>query len=350
MFIGQYKQSALGSVLAPDFFDESQIPALPGLTFNIGGGRIMLDTLDGWIHEYRELSEAETLDGFFSKIFKPVKKVFKKVASIPKKIFKEAKRVASRVNAERKRATRKALQNKYGRALVRGIGAVAAPFTGGLSLAAAEASARYGKARYGQGLSRSQAFKSGAVGAALGYVGGRAISAGYQAVKQGGVSALNPFATKPTAAINVETAAQAGAKGAGVGVGTTTPATTGGGLWGKIGKGALKVGTTAAKSVAASYITAYAQGRQPGAEEVIYGVGSEYMPAEYAALLAAGVNQPSPTAYAADTWGSYAVAPADFYEEAEQAPAAFDSEALKKWAPFAIIGAGLFVSVLVLKK
>jgi hypothetical protein len=123
-----------------------------------------------WVN-YPGRSGLGELDGFFKKIGKTVKRAVKKVASIPKKAIKVV------------------TKSKIGRQVLRVGGAVFAPFTGGLSLAAAEAAARYGKARYGQGLSRSQAFKSGAVGAAIGYVGGKGIQYGYQAFTKAAVPA-----------------------------------------------------------------------------------------------------------------------------------------------------------------
>jgi hypothetical protein len=94
------------------------------------------------------------------------------------------------------------LKSKFGRTLVTGAGAVFAPFTGGASLAAAQALTRYGKARYVQGLSRSAAFKKGATGAAIGYVAGVGLVYGAGAVGVGpasiagrSASFLTPFGT-----------------------------------------------------------------------------------------------------------------------------------------------------------
>lgn len=107
------------------------------------------------------------LDGFFKKITRGVRKVVKKAVKIPIKVHKKVVRTVTK--------------SKIGRQVLRVAGAVAAPFTGGLSLAAAEAAARYGKARYGQGLSRSQAFRKGAVGAVIGGATGFGISKAYGA-------------------------------------------------------------------------------------------------------------------------------------------------------------------------
>lgn len=124
--------------------------------------------------EYRTEAGDEFLSGFFSKIWK--------------KVTAPVRKVLSKVNVLRKKVLRSVTKSKYGRAVIRVGGAVLAPFTGGLSLAAAEGLSRYGKARYEQGMSRSSAWKRGAVGAAIGYAGGRAISYGYQQVMQKGVS------------------------------------------------------------------------------------------------------------------------------------------------------------------
>lgn len=108
------------------------------------------------------------LDGFFSKVFEKAKSAVKKVVKIPIKIHKKVLKTTTK--------------SKFGRTALRVAGAVFAPFTGGLSLAAAEAAARYGKSRYQLGLSRSDALRRGAVGAAIGYVGGKGIQFGYGAL------------------------------------------------------------------------------------------------------------------------------------------------------------------------
>jgi hypothetical protein len=118
------------------------------------------------------------LDGFFSRIHKRVKKVVKKAIKAPFVL--------------RKKVLKAVTKSKFGRTALRVAGAAFAPFTGGLSLAAAEAAARYGKTRYQLGLSRSEAFRKGAVGAAIGYVGGKGIQFGYSALMKPAAAAALP--------------------------------------------------------------------------------------------------------------------------------------------------------------
>lgn len=125
-----------------------------------------LDNVYEWVNHPGRSGLGE-LDGFFKKITRGVRKVVKKAIKIPIKVHKKVVRTVTK--------------SKIGRQVLRVAGAVAAPFTGGLSLAAAEAAARYGKARYGQGLSRSQAFRKGAVGAVIGGATGFGISKAYGA-------------------------------------------------------------------------------------------------------------------------------------------------------------------------
>lgn len=95
--------------------------------------------------------------------------LWKKITSIPRRTFKSI------------------TKSTIGRTALRIAGTVAAPFTGGLSLAAAEAAARYGKARYQQGLTRSQARRRGAVGAVVGGAIGYGVSQAYGAFIKPGI-------------------------------------------------------------------------------------------------------------------------------------------------------------------
>jgi len=103
------------------------------------------------------------LDGWWSKITSPVRKVFRAVT-----------------------------KTTIGRTALKVAGVVAAPFTGGLSLAAAAAASQYGKVRYQQGGSRKSAWRGavqrGVVGAAVGY----GISSAYAAWSPGMVSGAAP--------------------------------------------------------------------------------------------------------------------------------------------------------------
>src|SRR4026209_1671834 len=78
---------------------------------------------------------------------------WKKVTNTVKKIHREVIRIAKQPIQLEKKLRVEILKSKYGRAVVTGAGAVFAPFTGGASLAAAQALTRYGKARHRQGLS-----------------------------------------------------------------------------------------------------------------------------------------------------------------------------------------------------
>lgn len=340
MFLNGFEKTPLGRVWVPDEFSADQVTMLPGIITVRNGAALVLDTLDGWVHIYEETeTPVETLDGFLKKITRGVRKVFKKVVSIPKKLHKATMRQIKKVNERRKKITKSVLKNKWTRQIVRVAGVAFAPFTGGLSLAAAEASARYGKARYVEGKSRSSAMKRGAVGAVIGYVGGRAVSAGYSAIQKGGVTALNPFASK------------------GVAVATKTATGSGSGLWGTVGKGALKLGTTVGKSVAGSYITAMAKGQKPGAEEIIYGVADQYMPEGYAdaaynaygSYADAGAME---AAYASGGGGVSTVVPDGVYDEDGELvtdPGFFQSATFQKFAPLAIVAIGAVVGVSMMK-
>lgn len=128
--------------------------------------------------------------------------LWKKIKNVHKKITKTAKKIIKAPIKLHQKVQKAVLKSKYGRALVTGAGAVFAPFTGGLSLAAAQAATRYGKARYVQGASRSDAYKKGAVGAAVGYVAGVGLvyGAGAAGIGPGSVagrsaSILTPFGT-----------------------------------------------------------------------------------------------------------------------------------------------------------
>lgn len=275
-------------IIAPEYFEESQLGFLPGrVTFLPGDRRAFLDTLDGWVHVYEPELQYDTamqLDGFFSKIFRPVKKLFKKVVSIPKKIFDQIKQNVSKLNEQRKKIFRKVTTNKYTRQLLRVAGVALSPFTAGLSLAVAEGAARYGKARYVQGQSRSSAWKRGAVGAAIGYVGGRAVSAGYQAIQRGGLTALNPFTSSATQAAGT-TAASTGTQVA------TGAAQTSGGLWGTVGKTALSIGKKVGTTFATSYLTQMASGQKPNVEHVAYdALAAEVLPEQYKGVYDSWAN------------------------------------------------------------
>jgi hypothetical protein len=128
--------------------------------------------------------------------------LWKKIKSIHKRITKTVKRVIKAPIKLHQKVQKAILKSKFGRTLVTGAGAVFAPFTGGASLAAAQALTRYGKARYVQGLSRSDALKKGATGAAVGYVAGvglvygaGAIGVGPASVAGRSASFLTPFGT-----------------------------------------------------------------------------------------------------------------------------------------------------------
>jgi hypothetical protein len=350
MFIGGFQETALGRVWVPDEFSADQVGMLPGIVIERAGPSLVLDTLDGWVHIYEECEiQQQTIDGFFSKVTRAVRKVFKKIASIPRKLHRATMKQLSKANERRKKITKSVLKNKYARQIVRVAGAVFAPFTGGLSLAAAEAAARYGKARYVEGRSRSSAFKRGAVGAVIGYAGGKAISYGYSAFQKGGVSALNPFATK--AATSAVSTVPAGAAGGGIGGASS------GGLWSTVGKTALKVGTSVGKAVATSYISAMAKGQKPGAEEIIYGMADQYLPPGYAdaaynaygSYADAGAME---AAYSGD-YGVSTVVPDGIYDEEGELitdPGFFQSVGFRKFAPLAIVAAGAIVGVSMLNK
>lgn len=356
MFLSEYQESGLGRVWVPDTFYDYEIGQLPGFVCERSGRELVLDTLDGWVHIYEEFEPTDPNlgIGFLKKAWKSVrrsvKKVFRKVRSIPKRVFKEIKRSASKINLARKKLTKSVLKNKYTRQLVRVAGAAFAPFTGGLSLAAAEASARYGKARYVQGLSRSSAFKRGAVGGAIGLVGGKAISAGYSAIKAGGAKALNPFASKaitpPGLPTGASTAVHA-ATGGGV-----VPSVGSGGLWGTIGKGALKVGTKLAPTVASQVLQMkMAKAAGAGMQEV------EYDPYAW--------GDPNIEQYA--DYGSYAdpnamenfyggggstVVPDGLYDEETEA---IDTEFMtpenwQKFGPLAILAVASVASVVIMRR
>jgi hypothetical protein len=131
------------------------------------------------------------LGGFWKKIKNIHKKITKKIIKVIKAPIKLHQKVQKAV-----------LKSKFGRTFVTAAGAVFAPFTGGASLAAAQALTRYGKARYVQGLSRSDALKKGATGAAVGYVAGVGLVYGAGAVGVGpasiagrSASFLTPFGT-----------------------------------------------------------------------------------------------------------------------------------------------------------
>lgn len=272
-----HRAMARPALVVPKQFSEDQIPYLPGIVEFVGGdGRAYLDSLDGWVHVYEptlEYGEQIQLDGFFSKLFRPITRVFKKITAIPKKVFQQIKRNASKLNEQRKKVFRSITKNKYTRQVLRVAGVALSPFTAGLSLAVAEGAARYGKARYVQGQSRSSAWKRGAVGAVVGYAGGRAISAGYSAIQKGGLTALNPFSGSGATAGATSSTSAAATTAAGTGTAST------GGLWSTIGNTALtaakKVGTT----FATSYLTQMASGRKPSAEHVAYdALAQTYLP------------------------------------------------------------------------
>lgn len=141
-------------------------------------------------------------------LWKKIKKIHKKVTKVVKKIVKAPIQLHQKIKRE-------VLKSKYGRAIVTGAGAVFAPFTGGASLAAAQALTRYGKARYGQGLSRSEAYKRGAVGGAIGYVAGVGLvyGAGQLGIGAAATPGLAPSFLTPfgTAAAPIVSAAAPGA-------------------------------------------------------------------------------------------------------------------------------------------
>jgi hypothetical protein len=100
-----------------------------------------------------------------------------------------------------KRTFKAITKTTIGRTAIRIAGTVAAPWTGGLSLAAAEAAARYGKARYTLGLSRGAAFRRGAVGGVVGGALGYGVSRAYGAFIQPGATAGVVSAGAPGAAV-----------------------------------------------------------------------------------------------------------------------------------------------------
>lgn len=133
-----------------------------------------------------------------------LRKAFKKVGGV----FKKA---VSKINEARKALTKAVLKTSIGRTVARVAGAVAAPFTGGASLAVAEAAARYGKARYQLGLKRSTAFKKAAVGAAVGFAAGKAIQLGYQSIAaRGGLASVFGKTGATTVATGATTAKTGG--------------------------------------------------------------------------------------------------------------------------------------------
>jgi len=348
MNLAGFNESALGRVWVPEYFLPEQIGALPGFVCERSGKQLFLDTLDGWVHEYEETDAPQSLDGFFSKITRSIKRVFKKVRSIPKKIWKEARRAVSKANERRKKITKSVLKNKWTRQLVRVAGAAFAPFTGGLSLAAAEAAARYGKARYVQGMKRSSAFKRGAAGAVIGYVGGRAISSGYSAFQKGGVSALNPFGGAAKSVATKTGGAVVSSTGTTVATGTTAS----GGLWGNIGGGILKVGAKLAPTVIQTMMSAkQAQAGAGGVQYVDdygYPAASDY--ADYGSYV--DPNAMEQYAYANDyAGGGSTVVPDGMYgEEGELLEEdLLAQETAQKLMPLAILAAGAVASVVILK-
>ena len=343
MFLGDYQPSALGRVWVPDKFCDDEIGTLPGFICDRFGKKLFLDTLDGWVHEYEECDEyPQSIDGFFSSIRRRVKKVFKKIVSIPKRIHKEAMRSLKKANARRKKITKSVLKNKYARQVVRVVGVAFAPFTGGLSLAAAEAAARYGKARYVQGKSRSSAFKRGAVGAVIGYAGGKAVSAGYSAVANRGASA----AASSAAARGATTVATSAATTTGGSVATGAS----GGLWGNIGSTALKIGAKLAPTIVTTLLTARGQAGGGGVQEVVYQDGAYadpygYAPegyADYGSYSDAGAYE---NAFAP---GGSTVVPDGVYDEEGNLIEDVGASA-SSFAPLAIIAVGAVAGVLLLK-
>lgn len=322
--------------IAPEQFDESQLGWLPGrVEFLPNDRRAFLDTLDGWVHVYEPEfvfdDEPQSLDGlrkFVKKITRPIRRVFKKIVSIPKKLFSEIKQHASKLNERRKKLFRSITKNKYTRQLLRVAGVALTPFTAGLSLAVAEGAARYGKARYVQGASRSSAWKRGATGAAIGYAGGRAISAGYQAVQRGGLTALNPFAsTGATAGAQTASAAGTSVASAGTGVasGAVGVAQTGSGLWSTIGSTALKTAGTIGKTIATGYLTQMAMGVKPQFENVAYdALADQYLPDEYKGVYDSwansGYGQPSYDAGAYEMPFGTEVPDGEYFTEQNGAP------------------------------
>ena len=350
MNLAGFNDSALGRVWVPEYFAAEQIGALPGFVCERSGAGLFLDTLDGWVHQYEEIDTPDHLSGFFSKITRGLKKVFRKIRSIPKKIWKETRRAASKINAQRKKLVKSVLKNKWTRQLVRVAGAAFAPFTGGLSLAAAEAAARYGKARYVQGMKRSSAFKRGAVGAVIGYAGGRAIGAGYSAFQKGGVSALNPFsgAAKATTAATKVGGAVVTPAGTTVATGTTAS----GGLWGNIGSGALKVAGKLAPTVIQTVMQAkQAQAGAGGVQYVDdYGYASDPGYVDYGSYV--DPNAMESVAYGSGYGGGGStVVPDGMYSDEgdmlEEEMLA--QESAQKFMPVAILAAGAIASVVILK-
>ena len=342
MFLSGFENTPLGRVWVPDTFEEDQIGTLPGLVCDRMGRDLFLDTLDGWVHHYREQEiPIEALEGFFKKIRRRVKRVFKKVASIPKKLHKATMKQLSKVNARRKKITKAVLKNKYGRMVVRGAGIFFSPVTGGLSLAAAEAASRYGKARYVRGLSRSSAFKRGAVGAVIGYVGGRAVSAGYSAVQKGGVAALNPFAAKAAPQIGSKvmmTTAKAAP--------TIAQAATNPGLWSKVAAGALKVGATVAPVLATTILQAKMAGPGGGTQYVDeYGYPVDQYPDYGSYVDPYAMESAYQNAYSG---GGSTVVPDGIYDA--EGNLIDEVPGLTKFAPMAIIAAGAIAGVVILKK